>query len=198
MAVFALRAEVMAEGEKMGKQREPTNLVLAKGKKHFSQAEIEMRQAREVMPNFTPELCPPSWLNAKEKKRFRELRDMLASIDVIGDTDTMMLAHCVNAETLALTAVKDNRRAIKDRDSFLRFIKKNGETIQENFEIYKNFELLVNETEQRIIKCRNQLITLAKSLCLTIDSRCRIQVPQIVVEEKVNKFQRFEKEEQQA
>ena len=182
-------------------QREPTGLVVAKGKKHLSNKEIEMREVREVKPNYTAELQVPRSLTKKaDKELFKVLWEALGNIDVIGDTDAEVLAQFISIRRLLLDDIKELNEAKRGRDAFVKQALSQGYDLMEGdtFEIYSRHEALVTSREGRVIKLRNQFLSFAKSLCLTIDSRCRIQVPQVIVEEKVNKFARFEKVDKQA
>ena len=66
----------------MAKTRQPIDLVIAKGKKNLTKAEIAERRAAEVAP-CADDLAPPSYLTAAEKKRFSKLADQLAKIKIM-------------------------------------------------------------------------------------------------------------------
>ena len=56
----------------MAGQRQPTDLVVLKGKKHLTKAEIEARKNAEVIaPN--DKVKPPPYLTPELKKKFRKL-----------------------------------------------------------------------------------------------------------------------------
>lgn len=178
----------------MSKQREPTALVQAKGLKHFTKGEIEMREAREVKPNFTAELMPPKVLTKRtDKETFKAIWAALGEIGVIGDTDADVLAQFILIRRQVLTLQKEYNKVVAERERFIKENEKAGINLYQgnDFIEYGNREKIVSTVETRLRKSRDQLLSYAKSLCLTIDSRCRIQVPQVIVEEKVNKFERF-------
>lgn len=55
----------------MAGQRQPTDLVVMKGKKHLTKAEIAARKDAEVVaPNDN--VKPPTYLTAGQKKKFRK------------------------------------------------------------------------------------------------------------------------------
>ena len=55
----------------MAGQRQPTDLVVMKGKKHLTKAEIEARKNAEVVaPN--DKVKPPAYLTPEQKKKFRD------------------------------------------------------------------------------------------------------------------------------
>lgn len=178
----------------MSKQREPTALVQAKGLKHFTKGEIEMREAREVKPNFTAELMPPKVLTKRtDRETFKAIWAALGEIGVIGDTDADVLAQFILIRGMVLTSQREYNKAVAERERFIKQSEKAGIDLYEGeaFQRYGRHEQLVSTKETRLRKLRDQMLSYAKSLCLTIDSRCRIQVPQVIVEERVNKFERF-------
>ena len=63
----------------MAGQRQPTDLVVMKGKKHLTKAEIEARKNAEVVaPN--DKVKPPAYLTPELKKKFRKLAKELLEI----------------------------------------------------------------------------------------------------------------------
>ena len=184
----------------MANQKQPVGLIQAKGRKHLTKAEIEQRQATEVHPLLSENVSAPKYLSKAEKERFFEILRGLDELGIVGDTDMMMLGQLVQEETMAIDAMKDYKKARARRDAFLRTAKQQGLDIMSGdyFEIYKNHESLVSVCDQRVSRHKNDLRKFANDFGLTITSRCRIVMPQIVVEEKVNKFARFEKHEEQA
>ena len=53
----------------MARPRQPIELVLAKGKKNLTKAEIEQRRAQEIKVDFK-NVTPPDYLPAKLRKEF--------------------------------------------------------------------------------------------------------------------------------
>ena len=117
----------------------------------------------------------------------------LGEIGVIGDTDADVLAQFILIRRQVLTLQKEYNKAVAERERFIKENEKAGINLYQgnDFIEYGNREKIVSTVETRLRKTRDQMLSYAKSLCLTIDSRCRIQVPQVIVEEKVNKFERF-------
>ena len=58
----------------MSGQRQPIELVLAKGNKHLTQKEIEERKSSEVKP-ITDDISPPPYLSTKKQKLEFDLID---------------------------------------------------------------------------------------------------------------------------
>ena len=81
----------------MAGQRQPTELVVMKGKKHLTKAEIEERKNAEVIaPNDKVE--PPPYLTAKLKKKFKKLAEELMTINLIANVDCDALARLIIAQ----------------------------------------------------------------------------------------------------
>lgn len=167
----------------MAGPRQPINLVIAKGNKHLTKAEIEDRRAREVQP-CTDEIVPPKYLTAVQKKRFNVLAGQLMKINIMGETDVDTLARYVSAQDLYEKATRD-----------LRALKPPKETGDQERDMalmalhYKIQEDLLKQ-QDRFFK---QAQTVASSLGLTITSRCKLEVPVAEEAPKVNKFAKFGK-----
>lgn len=56
-----------------GNQKQPINLILAKGKKHLTKAEIEERQKTEIKTDYI-NVTAPEYLTDEQKKSFIELQ----------------------------------------------------------------------------------------------------------------------------
>ena len=81
----------------MAGQRQPTDLVVMKGKKHFTKAEIEARKNAEVTaPN--DKVRPPAYLTPEQKKKFRKLAKELLAIKLIANVDCDALARLLIAQ----------------------------------------------------------------------------------------------------
>ena len=57
--------------------RQPTDLVKARGKKHFSQTEEDQRRDQEVHVQPPDRAEPPRWLGKKFHAEFREIGEIL-------------------------------------------------------------------------------------------------------------------------
>lgn len=154
----------------MAGQRQPTNLVVMKGKKHFTKAEINERLAAEVQP-CTDEIVAPRYLTAVQKKQFTKLADQLQKIKILGETDCDTLARYVVAASQYEQITKQLRKAMKSMDDL--------------DEVEKLAKL-----QDRYFK---QSHTAATALGLTISSRCKLAVPVKDEEPKINKFAKFGK-----
>lgn len=154
----------------MAGQRQPIELVLAKGNKHLTKAEIEARRNSEVRP-LAGDITPPAYLTKKQKEEFNLIAAQLQELKIMGETDVDALARYVVANTFYVNAVKKMR----------------SKEVRDDPELFASW-LKVQE------KMFNQCRTSANDLGLTISSRCRLVVPATEkAEEKPNKFKKFEK-----
>lgn len=154
----------------MAGQRQPIELVLAKGNKHLTKAEIEARRNSEIGP-LSGDMEPPAYLTKKQKAEFNTIAGQLQELKIMGETDVDALARYVVANSLYIDTVKKLRRR-EVRDNPLLYEKWIG--IQD--------------------KVFRQARVAAGDLGLTISSRCRLVVPEVnKPPEKTNKFQKFQK-----
>lgn len=152
----------------MAGQRQPTNLVLAKGKKHLTKDEIAARLAAEVQPR-TDDIAAPAYLTATQKKEFNRLAGQLQKLNIMGETDVDALARYVTAQTLYELTSKKMRTAMR--------------TMDDPYELDQ-----LSKLQDRYFK---QADRAASALGLTISSRCRLVVPVKDAAPKANKFAGF-------
>lgn len=154
----------------MSGPRQPIELVVAKGAKHLTKAEIDSRRKSEIAP-LDGDLTPPSYLSKKQTQEFIKIADQLKRLKIMGETDVDALARYVVANSLYIDTVKKLRRR-EVRDNPLLYEKWIG--IQD--------------------KVFRQARVAAGDLGLTISSRCRLVIPEVnTPPEKTNKFQKFQK-----
>lgn len=154
----------------MAGQRQPIELILAKGSKHLTKAEIEERQSREVKP-ITDDITPPTYLTKKQKEEFTRIASQLMKLKILGETDV---------DTLA--------RYILSRDLYIKLTKQlmKKEILEDPYLLDK----YIKNQDRAFRQCD----TSAKALGLTISSRCKLVVPEAKKETpKENKFKKFEK-----
>ena len=171
----------------MAGPRQPIELVIAKGRKNLTKAEIKERRASEVTP-ATDGIEPPGYLTAAQKKHFVKLAGQLQKIKIMGETDCDTLARYVVAETQYQAAVKELRKLAKDRP------KKDDPRFEELADYYRAIETWYaaqDVADRRQDKYFKQASALARDLGLTISSRCKLQVPVKEEAPKVNKFAQF-------
>ncbi|MBO7207877.1 MAG: phage terminase small subunit P27 family [Kiritimatiellae bacterium] len=154
----------------MAGQRQPIELVLAKGNKHLTKAEIEARRKSEIGP-LSGDITPPAYLTKKQKAEFNTIAGQLQELKIIGETDVDALARYIVANTFYVNAVKKMRT----------------KEVRDDPELFASW---LKVQEKMFNQCRQS----ANDLGLTISSRCRLVVPAAEkTEVKQNKFKKFEK-----
>ena len=153
----------------MAGQRQPIELVLAKGSKHLTKAEIQERQDREVKP-ITDNIIAPDYLTKKQKDEFYRIAEQLKKLKIMGETDVDALGRYITANDFYIHAVKKMRSKDVKNDPI-------------------SFESWSRAQERYFKQCR----AAATDLGLTISSRCRLVVPERSEPPKENKFKKFEK-----
>ena len=152
----------------MPNQKQPIDLIIAKGKKHLTQNEIETRKNTEVKP-LTDNIEAPDWLTKKQKSEFDEYARQLSAIGIMSETDCDTLARYVVASELY---VKMSKQLLKK------------EVLDDP---YMTEQIMKNQD-----KAFKQCHTLASSLGMTITARCKLVVPKVEEDEKPkNKFIKF-------
>ena len=164
----------------MAGQRQPIGLVLAKGKKNLTKAEIEERQSSEVQP-CTDDITAPSYLTAGQKKRFDKISGQLQKIKIMGETDVEALARYVVNQENYEQAVKDLRAIQKQRP------KGDAATLEALLE----WTDMIEKVDKRLERYTKQARSLASDLGLTITSRVKLVVPVREEVPKQNKFTAF-------
>lgn len=154
----------------MAGQRQPIELIMTKGSKHLTKAEIEDRQNREVKP-ITDNIIAPDYLTKKQKAEFHRIAEQLGKLKIMGETDVDALARYIVANEFYVNAVKKMRTR----------------------EVMNNpvaFDAWAKIQERYFKQCRSS----ANDLGLSISSRCKLVVPEAKKDApKENKFAKFEK-----
>ena len=154
----------------MARPREPVDLIKAKGKKHLSEKEYEDRKSQEIQVPFT-DVKPPTYLNAKQKKEFKEIASKLQAIDpnLFTELDVDTLCRYLQAKDLYLEYTKELNDVLKNKPS----------VYAEDYE-YKYAEYLdmINKLQRMQDVVFKQCQTSARDLGLNISSRCKIILPQ--------------------
>lgn len=167
----------------MAGQRQPIELLEAKGKKHLTKAEKEERRLRELKPR-TDEITPPTYLTAKQKKEFTKIAAQLQKLNIMGETDVDALARYVTAQELYEQAVKELRKLAKDRP-------KKEDDPKSYYANMDAYYVLLESAEKRQDRYFKQAQAAAGALGLTISSRCRLVAPVVEEKPKESKFDKF-------
>lgn len=153
----------------MAGQRQPIELVVAKGKKNLTKAEIEERRKREIAP-ITDNIAPPSYLSKKQKDEFVKIAEQLKKLKIMGETDVDALARYIMSKDLYIKLSKQITRTAVLTDPIL-------------------LDKYMKNQDRMFKQCRAS----ATDLGLTISSRCKLVVPEPQEPPKKNKFAKFEK-----
>lgn len=168
----------------IGKQREPIDLILAKGKKHLTKEEIAQRRDSEVNVDNYKDIRAPSYLSKKQKNEFAEIATKLLDIGIMSELDEDCLARYLIAKDNYLKFTKLLNTAIKNKSA------KQHKDNAEMQRVYSNdIEAYLIHQDRAFKQCRAS----ASDLGLSISSRCRLVVPQTNNNDKPkeNKFAKF-------
>lgn len=170
-------------------QRQPIELIQAKGKKHLTKAEIEERQRTEVNAP-ADKVTTPSYLTPSQKKTFKKIVKELRAINLIANLDVDALARLVIAQEKYIVVTEElNRQPLmitvelpsKEKDE-------SGKPVMYKKEIVNEaVEKLALLQDRYFRQCRQG----AADFGLTISSRCRLVVPK--AKDKTEEKNRFKK-----
>ena len=179
----------------MAGQRQPTDLVVMKGKKHLTKAEIEARKNAEVTAPCD-KVRPPAYLTAEQKKRFRKLAKELMEIKLIANIDCDALARLLIAQDQFLEITEEIRQTPLMMEVPVYQQRKNTTTGKmESVEVGKR-EVVNPERERLMIiqdRCMKQCRQGASDFGMTVSSRCRLVVPKAKEDKPENKFAKYAK-----
>lgn len=151
----------------MAGQRQPTNLVIAKGRKHFTKEEVERRLSREPRVSFTS-IEAPEYLPKNLESKFYDYAYKLLDIGIMTELDEDCLANYLISHNLFLQYTNKISQAMRagDLDKAADYTK----------------------VQDRYFK---QMRACATDLGLTISSRFKLVVPERDDQPKENKFAKF-------
>lgn len=153
----------------MSGQRQPIELLQARGAKHLTKAEIQERQRTEVKP-IADNIIAPDYLSKKQKTEFDKYAEQLKKLKIIGETDIDALARYVISSELYIKLSKQIGKSSIYMDPFL-------------------LDKYMKNQDRMFKQCRAS----ANDLGLSISSRCKLVVPEAKETPKENKFAKFEK-----
>lgn len=135
----------------MARPRQPTDLLLVKGKKHLTKKEIEDRKSKEVKAS-NDNIEPPSYLPDNLKQEFNRIATELINIGIMSNLDCEALGRFISSEY--------QYQQITSKVLKLKTIGK------------KYFEYMT--FQEKAFKMARQA---AGDLGLTISSRCKLVIP---------------------
>lgn len=148
----------------MPRPRQPTDLLLVKGKKHLTKKEIEERKNSEVVAPAN-NVEPPNYLPAALKKEFTRIANELIAIGIMSNLDNEALARFLVSEYNYQKVTKKLLKLGVDNPNYMDIL----------------------FMQEKVFKMARSA---ASDLGLTISSRCKLVVPK--KEEKLkNKFEKF-------
>lgn len=170
----------------MAGQRQPVELLIAKGKKHLTKAEIEERQRTELKA-AADRVTAPAYLTPEQKKAFKKIVKELRALDIVANLDVDALARLVIAQSKYIAVTEElNRLPLMveiERDTGRK--DENGEPIIERVEIVNGqVERLAIMQDRFFRQCRQG----AADFGMTVSSRCKLVVPSANEQKKENKF----------
>ena len=98
-------------------KRQPTDLVVANGRKHLSRSEEAERRAGEVRVEPPKTAKAPKWLPEGLRKDFRALGKRLIAAGLYTDLDADTLGRYLLAHHQWLIATQETEAALRKRDS---------------------------------------------------------------------------------
>lgn len=160
----------------MAGQRQPIELVKAKGKKHLTKAEIEERERTEVKAP-ADKVTAPAYLTAPQKKTFKRIVKQLREIGLVANLDVDALARLVIAqEKYTEVTAELNRQPL-----MVKVDVPTGRKDESGNPVYREEETVNGEVERLALlqdryfrQCRQG----AADFGMTVSSRCRLVVPQ--------------------
>ena len=177
----------------MAGQRQPTDLVVMKGKKHLTKAEIEARKNAEVVaPN--DKVKPPTYLTPELKKKFRKLSKELLEIKLIANVDCDALARLLIAQEQYIEVTTKIRETPLMIDVPVYEDRMNPDTGKYERVQVGTREVVNGERERLMIiqdRCMKQCRQGASDFGMTVSSRCRLIVPKVKDEKPENKFAKY-------
>ena len=138
----------------MAGTRQPTDVVIANGRKHLSKAEEAERRSKEISVAPAKTAKPPKWLPEALKKDFRSIGKQLIRAGIYTDLDADTLGRYLISHQQWLAATKQTQKYLNALDV-------------ENAEAWSRMQ------ERYFKQARN----CANAMGLTVTSRCRLVVP---------------------
>lgn len=139
----------------MSGKRQPTEVVVANGRKHLTKAEIAERESHEVKLPTAKTAKVPKWMPEGLKKDFRALGKKLIAAGLYTELDGDTLGRYLVAHQEYLLATKQVFKAYADNDP-------------EGVEDWTRIQ------ERHFKQARN----CANDMGLTVTARCRLVVPE--------------------
>lgn len=141
----------------MAGTRQPTAVVVANGKKHFTQTELDQRLDAEIKIPTSTKATPPKWLPDRFRSDFRRIGKKLIAANLFADLDADTLGRYLVAREQWRLATEKASDALKEDKA-------------DNAQAWSSIQ------DRYFKQCR----ACATDMGLTISSRCRLVIPQAV------------------
>ena len=139
----------------MAGKRQPTDVVIANGRKHLSKTEEAKRRAGEVKISPAKTAKPPKWLQEELKKDFRRLGKQLIAAGLYTELDADTLGRYLVAQHQWELATHEVEKALAEIDP----------------EEAEDWSRIQDRYFKQARNCANDM-------GLTVTSRCRLVVPE--------------------
>ena len=150
----------------MPKNKEPINLIIAKGKKNLTKKEIMERKNSEIKV-VCENVEPPSYLPEELKDEFNKIADILKDIGIISDLDVTALGRFLISEYQYEQITTKMLKMENITDEYFEYAR-----LQDKF--FK------------------QARSAASDLGLTISSRCKLVMPKVKDKDNSDKKDDFD------
>jgi len=151
----------------MARPREPIDLIVAKGRKHLTRAEIEERKKSEISAP-SDNIKAPSYLTGGLKREFTKIAKQLINIGIMTNLDVDALARFIIARTMYVTLS-------------MQIIKQPAVLMSDKYP-----QIAINQD-----KAFKQSSSAARDLGLTISSRCKLVIPKKDEPKPASKFEQL-------
>ena len=141
----------------MAGRRQPTDLVVATGKKHLTRAEEDERRDREIHIAPPEAAEPPAWLPKRLHCEFRQIGGILLEAGIFSDLDRDVLGQYFQARERWLKADKLAGAAIRAKDE----------------KMAKEWTSVQSTYFRQARQC-------AEVMGLSVSSRCRLVLPPVL------------------
>ena len=162
-----------------GNQKQPIDLIIAKGKKHLTKAEIEERKSTEIHTDHI-NVTAPDYLNEEQKNEFYRITKILLDIGIITELDEDCLAHYIISNSNYIEYTKK----INELNTKLSKTRK----LDRKKQYMSQIDLYLTYQDRALKQCR----ACANDLGLSISSRAKLVMPKPKEPPKENKFKKFE------
>lgn len=171
----------------MAGQRQPVDLIVAKGKKHLTKAEIEERQRTEVRA-AADKVTAPKYLTASQKRTFKKIVKELRAINLVANLDVDALARLVIAQEKYIEITEEiDRQPLMTKEKYVQKNEEGELEYKEKIVVNKEVERLTILQNKYFKQCRQG----ASDFGMTVSSRCRLVAPVQNESPKENKFSKF-------